>query len=162
LNIVSIVGKSGAGKTTLIEKLIRRLKEKGYIVGTVKHTHNGFHMDKKGKDSWRHREAGANATLVIAPGIVALVKDEELELVREIQAYLSDMDIVLVEGFKKKDLPKIEIFRKDDRHKEPLCMEDENLDAFVSDSDYAPDVPRFGIEDIDAITRFIEEKYLKI
>ena len=119
-------------------------------------------MDKKGKDSWRHRNAGANATLVIAPGIVALVKDEELELIEEIQHYLSDMDIVLVEGFKKKQLPKIEVFRNADRHEAPLCMDDKNLDAFVTDSDYAPDVPIFGLEDIDAITEFIEKQYLKV
>ncbi|MCD4743961.1 MAG: molybdopterin-guanine dinucleotide biosynthesis protein B [Desulfobacteraceae bacterium] len=162
LNIVSIVGKSGSGKTTLIEKIIKKLKEKEYIVGTVKHTHKGFHMDKKGKDSWRHRNAGANATLVIAPGLVALVKDEELELLEEIQHYLSDMDIVLVEGFKKKQLPKIEIFRNADRHEAPLCMNDENLDAFVTDSDYAPDVPKFGLEDIEGITEFIEKQYLKV
>ena len=162
LNIVSIVGKSGAGKTTLVVKIIKNLREKGYIVGTVKHTHKGFHMDKKGKDSWRHRNAGANATLVIAPGIVALVKDEELELLEEIQHYLSDMDIVLVEGFKKKQLPKIEIFRDADRHEAPLCMNDENLDAFVTDSDYTPDVPIFGLEDIEAITEFIEKQYLKV
>jgi molybdopterin-guanine dinucleotide biosynthesis protein B len=162
LNIVSIVGKSGAGKTTLIEKLIRKLKEKEYIVGTVKHTHQGFHMDKKGKDSWRHREAGANATLVIAPEIIALVKDEELDVIEEIQAYLSDMDIVLVEGFKRVHLPKIEIFRSNGGHKEPLCMDDDNLDAFVTDSEYAPKVPKFDLGDIDGITQFIEEQYLKI
>jgi len=162
LNIVSIVGKSGSGKTTLLEKLIKSLKEKKYIVGTVKHTHQGFHMDKKGKDSWRHRKAGSDATLVIAPGIVALVKNEELELLEEIQLYMSDMDIVLVEGFKRKNLPKIEIFRNADRHEEPLCMEDKYLDAFVTDSDFTPDVPIFGLEDIDDITRFIEKQYLKV
>ncbi len=162
MNIVSIVGKSGAGKTTLIEKLIKELKRKGYIVGTVKHTHKGFHMDKKGKDSWRHRNAGSDATLLIAPGIIALVKDEELDVIEEIQAYLSDMDIVLVEGFKRENLPKIEIFRSDGDHKGPLCMDDNNLDAFVTDSDYAPDVPRFGLKDIDAITQFIEKQYLKV
>ncbi len=162
MNIVSIVGKSGAGKTTLLEKLIKNLKKKGYIVGTVKHTHKGFHMDKKGKDSWRHRHAGSDATMVIAPGIVALVKNEELELLEEIQLYLSDMDIVLVEGFKRKNLPKIEIFRNADRHEEPLCMDDMHLDAFVTDSSFSPGVPMFDLEDIDGITEFIEKQYLKV
>jgi len=162
LNIVSIVGKSGAGKTTLIEKLIRGLKEKGHRVGTVKHTHEGFHMDKKGKDSWRHRKAGSDATLVIAPGMIAFVKDEELGAKEEIQSYLSDMDIVLVEGFKKQNFSKIEIFRVGGRHEKPLCMVDVNLDAFVSDSDYSPEVPKFGLEDIDGIIKFIEQKYIEV
>jgi molybdopterin-guanine dinucleotide biosynthesis adapter protein len=162
LNIVSIVGKSGAGKTTLLEKLIRGLKTKGYSVGTVKHTHHGFHMDKKGKDSWRHRNAGSDATLVIAPGMIAFVKDEELGVMEEIQSYLSDMDIVLVEGFKRQKLPKIEIFRVGGRHEKPLCMDDDNLTAFVSDSEYTPDVPKFGLEDIDEIIQFIELKYLEV
>ncbi len=162
MNIVSIVGKSGAGKTTLLEKVIRGLKKKGYIIGTVKHTHKGFHMDKKGKDSWRHRNAGSDATLVIAPGMIAFVKDEERDVVEEIQDYLSDMDIVLVEGFKKQNLPKIEIFRKGGRHEHPLCMDDDNLDAFVSDSDFTPDVPKFGIEDVEGIVDFIEKHYLEV
>ena len=131
MNIVSIVGKSGAGKTTLIEKLVKRLKEKKYIVGTVKHAHRGFSIDKEGKDSWRHRNAGSDATLVIAPGTIALVKDEELDVIEEIQLHLSDMDIVLVEGFKRESLPKIEIFRIDGGHQEPLCIDDKNLDAFL-------------------------------
>jgi molybdopterin-guanine dinucleotide biosynthesis protein B len=162
LNIVSIVGKSGAGKTTLIEKLIKSLKGRGYIVGTVKHAHQGFNMDKKGKDSWRHRNAGSDATLVIAPGAIALVKDEELNVIEEIQVYLSDMDIVLVEGFKKQNLSKIEIFRVDGGHKEPLCIGDDNLDAFVTDSDFAPDVPIFDLKDIKGVVQFIEKQYLKV
>jgi molybdopterin-guanine dinucleotide biosynthesis protein B len=161
LNIVSIVGKSGAGKTTLLEKLIKGLKYKGHSVGTVKHTHEGFHMDKKGKDSWRHRKAGSDATLAIAPDMIALVKDGEIEVVKAIQLYLGNMDIVLVEGFKKQKLPKIEIFRTGGRHEQPLCMNDDNLIAFVSDSDYDPDVPKFGIEDIDSIVQFIEKRCLK-
>ena len=71
------------------------------------------------------------------------------------------MDIILAEGFKKQNLPKIEIFRTQSVHKQPLCMEDENLIAFVTNSDYKPDVPVFGLEDISQIADFIESNFLK-
>ncbi len=160
-NILTIVGKSNSGKTTLIEKLITNLTDRGYRVGSVKHAHGGFEMDKKGKDSWRHREAGAKATLVISENKVAVIKDDTSEYIQKMKSYLSDMDIVLAEGFKKQHLPKIEVFRTDSDHKEPLCMEDKCLVAFVTDSDYSPDVPVFGLEDIDPICDFIESTFIK-
>ena len=72
--ILFIVGKSQAGKTTLIEKLIPQLKKRGYKIGTIKHAHHGFIVDKKGKDSRRHQEAGADTVLVASPGKIAMVK----------------------------------------------------------------------------------------
>lgn len=160
-HIVTIVGKSNSGKTTLIEKLIENLTKRGYNIGSVKHTHSGFEMDKKGKDSWRHRKAGAKATLVISEAKVALIKDDTSDDIQKMKTYLSGMDIILAEGFKKQSLPKIEIFRIDSDHKEPLCMEDNSLIAFVTDSDRSPDVPVFGLEDIDPISDFIESTFLK-
>ncbi len=159
-HIITIVGKSNSGKTTLLEKLIACLREKGYRTGTVKHAHDGFEMDKKGKDSWRHRKAGAQATLVITAGQVALLKDDDSDYLNKMRNYLADMDIILAEGFKKQALPKIEVFRKESTHKKPLCLEDENLVAFVSDSEYKPDVPRFGLEDIRQLADFIESNFI--
>ncbi len=159
--IVTIVGKSNSGKTTLIEKLITKLTERGYQTGSVKHAHSGFEMDKKGKDSWRHREAGAKATLVISEDKIAVIKDDVSDFVHKMKNYLSDMDIVLAEGFKKQHLPKIEIFRAESPHNEPLCMEDNSLVAFVTNTDYSPDVPVFGLEDIDPICDFIESTFIK-
>ncbi len=159
--IVTIVGKSNSGKTTLLEKLIAKLTQRGYKIGSVKHAHDGFEMDKEGKDSWRHRKAGAGATLVITQKKVALVKDDHTSYIEKMRSYLSDMDIIIAEGFKKQHLPKIEVFRTKSVHKQPLCMEDENLVAFVTDSDYNPDVPVFGLEDISEIADFIELNYLK-
>ncbi len=158
--IISIVGKSNSGKTTMLEKVIALLTDKGYKIGSVKHAHDGFEMDKEGKDSWRHRKAGAGATLVITKNKVALVKDDTTSYIDKMQTYLSDMDIILAEGFKKQDLPKIEIFRTDSGHKEPLCLTDQNLIAFVTDSDYKPDVPVFGPDDINNIVNFIELNFL--
>ncbi len=159
--IITIVGKSNSGKTTLLEKVIALLTDKGYKIGSVKHAHDGFEMDKEGKDSWRHRKAGAGATLVITENKIAMVKDDTTSYIEKMQSYLSDMDIILAEGFKKQDLPKIEVFRTQSVHKEPLCMEDENLIAFVTDSEYEPNVPIFGLDDINQIADFIEFNFLK-
>ena len=159
--IITIVGKSDSGKTTLLEKVIALLTDKGYKIGSVKHAHDGFEMDKEGKDSWRHRKAGASATLVITENKIAMVKDDTTSYIEKMQSYLSDMDIILAEGFKKQNLPKIEVFRTKSVHKEPLCMNDENLIAFVTDSAYKPDVPIFGLEDINQIANFIEFNFLK-
>jgi len=159
--IITIVGKSNSGKTTLLEKLIALLTDRGYKIGSVKHAHDGFEVDKEGKDSWRHRKAGAMATLVITENKIALVKDDKRDYSEKMKSYLSDMDIILAEGFKKQNLPKIEIFRTQSVHKQPLCMVDQNLIAFVTDSDYKPEVPIFGLEDISEIADFIESNFLK-
>ena len=158
--IITIVGKSNSGKTTLLEKLITHLTQKGYKIGSVKHAHSGFEMDKEGKDSWRHKKAGAASTLVISEDKIAMVKDDRTSYLEKIRFYLSDNDIILAEGFKRQNLPKIEIFRRQSAHKEPLCSGDENLIAFVTNSDYKLDVPTFGIEDIIEIADFIELNFL--
>ncbi|WP_300455182.1 molybdopterin-guanine dinucleotide biosynthesis protein B [Desulfobacula sp.] len=159
--IITIVGKSNSGKTTLLEKLIVCLTKRGYRIGSVKHAHDGFDMDKEGKDSWRHRKAGAKATLVIMENKVAMIKDDAASYIEKMRSYLSDMDIILAEGFKRQNLSKIEVFRIGSVHKNPLCMADENLIAFVTDSDYHVDVPVFGLEDIHEIADFIESNFLK-
>lgn len=159
--IITIVGKSNSGKTTLLEKLIARLAQRGYRIGSVKHAHDGFEMDKEGKDSWRHRKAGAVATLVISESNIAMVKDDKTSYIEKMNTYLSDMDLIMAEGFKNQNLPKIEIFRIKSVHKNPLCLADENLVAFVTDSDHSPDVPVFGLEDIGEIADFIELNFLR-
>ena len=159
--IIAVVGKSNSGKTTLLEKLIACLTQRGHRVGSVKHAHDGFEMDKEGKDSWRHRRAGARATLVITNDNVALIKDDASSDMDKMRSYLSGMDLVLAEGFKQQHLPKIEIFRTQSVHKEPLCMAAEDLIAFVTDSDSTPDVPVFGLDAISAIADFIESNFLK-
>jgi molybdopterin-guanine dinucleotide biosynthesis protein B len=159
--IIAIVGKSNSGKTTLLEKLVAELTRRGYRIGTAKHAHHGFEMDTKGKDSWRHRNAGASATLVISEDKVALIKNDKKSYLEKMESYLSDNDIILAEGFKRQNLPKIEIFRIQGIHKSPLCMEDENLIAFVTDSDHTPNVPIFGLEDTGGLADFIEFKFLK-
>ncbi len=158
--IISIAGKSNSGKTTLLEKLIFELNSRGYKIGTVKHTHDGFDFDKKGKDSWRHKKAGATATLVVTDTKIALVKEDTRSYIQKMETFLGDNDLILAEGFKKQPLPKIEIFRSDSDHKKPMCLEDPNLIAFVTDAEYQPPVPVFGLNDVQKIASFIEKNYL--
>lgn len=160
--IVSIVGKSDSGKTTLLEKLIPILKSRGYRVATVKHDVHGFEMDREGKDTYRHFHCGADGVLISSPKKLALIKRVEREAPLEelAERFYSDMDLVLTEGFKSLDKPKIEVFRSE-AHEEPLCAAADNRIALVSDEPIEVDCPRFDINDAEAISDFIEERFLK-
>jgi molybdopterin-guanine dinucleotide biosynthesis protein B len=157
--IISIVGKSESGKTTLIEKLIPELKKRGYRIGTIKHALHGFEIDRKGKDSYRHKSAGADTVIVVSPESIAMIKNGGSGTLDSVSGYFSDMDLVITEGYKKENKPKIEVFRKA-RHKEPLCRDDDNLVALVTDDDIDLNVPRFGLDDIKGLAAFIEKKFL--
>lgn len=158
---VSIVGKSNAGKTTILEKLIPELVRRGYRVGTVKHDVHGFDIDYEGKDSWRHKQAGAATVVMSSPSKVAIIRDVPAEepLKHLVEKYFRDRDIVLTEGFKKENMPKVEIFRKS-VHQEPLCRDDEHLVALVSDTNTNLGVPCFPLEDIKGLADFLVEKFL--
>ena len=157
--IISIVGKSESGKTTLIEKLIPELKRRGFRIGVIKHAFHEFEFDKPGKDSWRHRAAGADTVLVAAPGSIVMVKNAQGETLDELEGYFRDMDLVLTEGFKHGSKPQIEIFRKE-RHQEPLSAGNSNLVALVTNADIELNVPTFGLEDIVPLADLIEDKFL--
>ncbi len=154
--LITIVGLSNSGKTTLVEKLIPELKRRGYRVGTIKHTHHGFSMDQKGKDTYRHRAAGADAVLAASPGQIALVKSMPEVILDSLLPYFQDMDIVLVEGFKQEKKPKIEVFRSQ-INQTPLFPEDDLLVAVVTDCLYSAKVPVFQFDDIEAICNVIEK-----
>lgn len=159
--VVLIVGKSNSGKTTLMEKLIRELSSRGFRVGAVKHTHHNFDFDKKGKDSWRHKNAGAVASLLVTDTKVALVKEDARPDEEKFFHYLGDMDLILAEGFKTLSLPKIEVFRKNSPHEAPLCLEDSNLVAFVTDTDIRPGKKEcFGLEDTKPLADLLEYHFL--
>jgi molybdopterin-guanine dinucleotide biosynthesis protein B len=157
--IISIVGKSESGKTTLIEKLIPELKKRGYRVGTVKHALHGFEIDREGKDSFRHKAAGADTVVVVSKDGIAMVKNGSGGTLDSVADYFSDVDLVITEGYKREKKPKIEIFRKE-KHQEPLCRDDVNLVAVVTDDDIELAVPKFGIEDVKGLADFIEKKFL--
>ena len=158
--VVSIVGKSKSGKTTLIEKIIPELKKKGYKVGVIKHAAHGFEVDKKGKDSWRHQNAGADTVIVAGENRMAMVKKELSDGLESLLHYFSDVDLVITEGYKRESRPKIEVFRSA-AHKKPLCVGHDDLIAFVSDVDMGLNVPYFGLADITALSDFIENQFLR-
>jgi len=157
--IICIVGRSQSGKTTLIEKLIPALKRLGYKIGTIKHSHHIFDFDKTGKDSWRHKDAGAETVIIASPGKIAMVKNDHQGTLEGLQNFFGDLDLVITEGYKKENKPKIEVVRAA-RHADALLTEDRHLVAVVTDLDLILEVPVFGLEDIDQLADFIEEKYL--
>jgi molybdopterin-guanine dinucleotide biosynthesis protein B len=162
--VISIVGKSDSGKTSLLERLVPEIKKRGYKVGTIKHNTRGFELDHKGKDSWRHKQAGAQCVVLSGPSQIAMIRDVEKELtVHEIiSKYLNDMDVVLTEGYKKEDHLKIEIFRKDGPHKDMICKNDKNLIALVTDKEMFIPIPCFGLQDIVQLVDFLEKNYFTV
>jgi molybdopterin-guanine dinucleotide biosynthesis protein MobB len=165
-SVVSVVAKSGTGKTTLLEKLIAELKRRGHRVGAIKHDAHRFDIDREGKDSWRLTQAGADTMVITSPAKIALVKmnqGEEPTLAETIGALFGDVDIVLTEGFKKSSMPKIEVHRRE-RSDTLLCRgedHDPTLIAVASDEALTLDVPVFGIDDAPEICDFIEERFLR-
>ncbi|HMK75824.1 MAG TPA: molybdopterin-guanine dinucleotide biosynthesis protein B [Thermodesulfobacteriota bacterium] len=160
--IISIVGKSDSGKTTLIEKLVPELSQRGYRVATVKHDMHGFEVDREGKDSWRHKQAGAHTVVISSPQKLALIRDVEKDLtLGEIRGkWIQDVDLILSEGYKRDVQPKIEIFRKE-KHKKLLCTKKDNLIAIVSNQKFRVGVPCFDLEDMRGLANFIEKEVLK-
>jgi molybdopterin-guanine dinucleotide biosynthesis protein B len=160
--IISIVGKSDSGKTTLIEKLVPELTRRGYRIATVKHDVHGFEVDREGKDSWRHKQAGAHTVIISSPKKIALIRDVEkdspLDEIRK--KWVQDVDLLISEGYKKDVQPKIEVFRKE-KHKKLLCTKKDNLVAIVSNRKFKVGVPCFGLDDMRGLSNFIEKEFIK-
>ena len=160
--VLCFVGTSNSGKTTLIEKIINLLTMHGYRVATVKHTHKEFAIDTEGKDSWRHRSAGAKTVILASPKQFFMVSDADLELTIEdvLYKYVNNIDILIVEGFKRDIYPKIEVYREGVSG-ELRCMNDSSIIAFVTDKSRDIPVPAFNINDAVGITNFIEQRILQ-
>ncbi len=153
MRTIGFAGWSGAGKTTLIVRLIPELNRRGLSVSTIKHAHHNFDLDQPGKDSYEHRAAGAEEVLVASANRVALMRElrgaPEPSL-GELFRLLKNVDIVLVEGFKRDPLPKIEIFRAANG-KPPLYPDDRNIVALISDdADPLGGLPHASIDDVAA------------
>ncbi len=164
--VVSIVAKSGTGKTTLLEKLIIEMKRRGFSIGAIKHDAHSFNIDHEGKDSWRLTQAGADTMLITSPDKLTMVKqypkEQEPTLAETIATYCSGVDLVLTEGFKKNTMPKIEVHRRE-RSEKLLCREEEydpTLVAVASDTSLDIDVPLYDINDTEGLCDLIVERYL--
>lgn len=158
--VVSIVGHSGAGKTTLVEKLIRELTARGVRIATIKHAHHKVVLDTPGKDSYRYKEAGAVMSMLVTTSELQVVADatEGREPEQLAQRFLGEADLVLAEGFSLCATPKIEVLRRECA-KPPRCAVEDGLIAIVTDMDEIyPQLPHFGLEDIAAISQFILER----
>jgi molybdopterin-guanine dinucleotide biosynthesis adapter protein len=153
MRVIGFAGFSGAGKTTLIVRLIPELIRRGFSVSTIKHAHHGFDLDQPGKDSYAHRLAGAHEVLVASANRLALMRElrgaPEPPLA-ELLRLIAPVDLVLVEGFKRDPLPKIEVYRAANG-KPPLHPDDDCIVALVSDGGDSPaGLPHASIDDIPA------------
>lgn len=159
--VVSVVGKSDSGKTTMICGLLPELKRRGYRVATIKHDVHGFEIDKPGKDTWKHSQAGADIVVISSPEKIALMEKVGTELTLEqVIARIENVDLILSEGYKRNNKPKIEVFRST-VHDAPLCGREDNLLALASDVRPELGVPVFALNDYSAIADLIEERFLR-
>lgn len=155
VKIIAIVGHSGSGKTTLIEKLLPVLNAAGMKVATIKHTHHQVPLDTPGKDSWRFKQAGAMASMLVTPHALQLIADmpEPHDPMLLAQRYFSDADLVLAESFSQADCPKIEVLRA------ACCTtprSSDDLIAMVTDvTTVHVHLPHFALDDVAGIARFI-------
>lgn len=133
--VFGITGASGSGKTKLITALLPELRGRGLRVSTIKHAHHGFDMDRPGKDSWQHKAAGAEEVMVVSDDRWALLREAREEGECDLDALLARMapaDVVLVEGFRRSGIPKLEVFRSA-LGKPPFWPQDGSIAAIATD-----------------------------
>jgi molybdopterin-guanine dinucleotide biosynthesis protein B len=158
MRVIGLAGWSGSGKTTLLARLIPLLTGEGLRVSTIKHAHHNFDVDKPGKDSWTHRQAGASEVLVVSDTRWALMHelrgDAEPSLT-ELLGKLSECDLVIVEGFKREPIPKIEIWRAEVG--KPLLHPDDPAIVLMTSDDPCPQarVPILPLSDLPALARAV-------
>lgn len=158
--IISIVGKSKSGKTTLIEKLIRELKSRGYRVATVKHAAHGMSIDEPDKDSWRHIQAGSEATVISSLDRIVLIKPvaQAVTLDEIARLFGEQYDIILTEGFKQDNAPKIEVHR---REVGPPLSAIKKLIAIVTDEPLETKTRQFSLQDVEGLADLLEKGFIK-
>lgn len=155
--IIAIVGNSGAGKTTLLESLIRELTSRGYRIATLKHACGNLEFDKEGKDSWRYSQAGSEAVLVKSSDRLMLIKNDESANIEDVIKILGEeYDLVLVEGFKKSNVPKIAVVGAGGSLPEGI----KRLVAIVSDEQIEGNARQFSFDQIKELADLLEEGFI--
>ncbi len=159
-SIVSIIGISKSGKTTLIEKLVVELKSRGYRVATVKHTPHGATFDEPDKDSWRHLQAGSETTVISSKDKIMLIKPvaSDITLDEIVKLFGEEFDIILAEGFKQGNAPKIEVHRKETG---PPLSDIKKLIAIATNEPLETKTRQFSLDDIRGLSDFVEEGFIK-
>jgi molybdopterin-guanine dinucleotide biosynthesis protein B len=163
LPVLSVVGRSNSGKTTLLESLLREMTGRGRRVGTIKHHRHGpVRVDVPGKDSWRHKAAGAHTVVLASAACAFAVWDTGGEPSLDLLAhrYFSDVDLILTEGFKSGPMPKIEVNRRA-LGSPLLCGPADQLMAVVADWETGAPVPHFGLEQVGPLADFLEREVIQ-
>jgi molybdopterin-guanine dinucleotide biosynthesis protein B len=158
--VISVVGRSNVGKTTFLEKVVKELKGRGYRVAIIKHDTHGFEIDQPGKDSWRMAQAGSNVVVLSSADKMAMIKKPGQELsLDQLAALVEDgVDIIISEGYKSADKPKIEVFRSGVSDK--IVSQEQELVALVTDQHIDLGVPQFAPDDVSAVVDLLVEKFL--
>ena len=157
--IVCFVGRSNSGKTTLIERLIPELTQAGYRVATIKHAGHGFDLDTEGKDSWRHKQAGASQVVVLSKGSLAMFVDvpEELPVEEVRDRFVANgIDLIIAEGWKSQGLPKVVVVREE---LQEVNVSLEGLLAVASIKPIETEVPWFDRDDVQGLAKVIISRF---
>jgi len=157
--IVCFVGRSNSGKTTFIERVIPELVRAGYKVATVKHAGHGFDLDTEGKDSWRHKQAGASSVVILSKGAMAMFADVSDQMkVEDVRDRFLDYsyDLIIAEGWKNEGYPKIVIIREQVGE---IPISSEGLLAVVSDKPVDVNVPVFDLNDVSSVAALLMERF---
>jgi molybdopterin-guanine dinucleotide biosynthesis protein B len=157
--LIFIVGFSDSGKTEVVVKLVETFITRGFRVGTIKHDIHGFEIDRPGKDSWKHKKAGASTTIISSPFQIGMVRDVNHDHdPAELVSLMKNIDIVIVEGYKHHKYPKIEVFRPE-IGKTPACKGDKDLIAVISDANLDWGIPCFPPNNTDDLADFISHYF---
>ncbi len=159
--LFGITGWKNSGKTTLATRLIAEMARRGYVVNSIKHAHHAFDIDRQGTDSFRHREAGAREVAIVSGARWALMHElngAQEPAMREVIARLGPADLVIVEGYKREDHPKIECRRLEGRKDLPLAPDDAGIVAIAADHPTdSHGRPLFDLDDVAGIADFVED-----
>ena len=164
MKLIGLAGWSGAGKTTLLTRVIPHLVTRGLKVSTIKHAHHSFDVDVPGKDSYRHREAGATEVLISSGKRFALMhelRDEAEWPLADLLRKMSPVDLLIIEGFKRDNHPKIEVHRAENG-KPFLFPDDANIVALASDTQPDTKLPLIYIDEIERIAATMIEKAVPV